>query len=122
VCIFLDGFQVPVTRNLEIVLRTLATNEEFQGSYGLWIDAICINQTDETERANQVRKMRDIYCGAWSVISWVGNNDGPADVKDAFHLVRTLAALPPDQQDLIKVLSSIQVLYERVDFSLSTSL
>jgi hypothetical protein len=102
--IFLDGIQVPVTRNLEIVLRALAINEEFQDNYKIWIDAICINQNNDAEQASQVRKMREIYCGAWSVISWLGENDGPADVKDAFQFVRTLASLPENQQDLSKLL------------------
>jgi hypothetical protein len=102
--ISLNGIRLPVTKYLEIALRTLATNEEFRGDYKIWIDAICINQSDDVERASQVRKMREIYCGAWVVISWLGKNNGPADVKDAFHLLRTLASLPEDEQDLTKLL------------------
>lgn len=102
--ISLNGTQLPITKNLEIVLRALATNGEFAGDYKIWIDAICINQSDETERASQVRKMREIYCRAWSVLSWIGKNNGLADVKDAFHLLRTLASLPEDEQDLRKLI------------------
>jgi hypothetical protein len=40
--ISLNGILLPVTKNLEIALRTLATNEQFQGNYKIWIDAICI--------------------------------------------------------------------------------
>jgi hypothetical protein len=102
--IFLNGTPLPVTKNLEISLRTLAINGEFQGDYKIWIDAICINQDDEVERASQVRKMREVYGGAWAVISWLGNNNGRADVKDAFQLLRTLASLPEDEQELTKLL------------------
>ncbi|KAF4331736.1 heterokaryon incompatibility 6 OR allele [Fusarium beomiforme] len=102
--ILLNGTPFPVTKNLEITLRALAINEEFQGDYKIWIDAICINQNDEVERASQVRKMREIYGGAWAVVSWLGNNNGRADVKDAFHLLRTLASLPEDKQELTKLL------------------
>ncbi|KAF4457822.1 Heterokaryon incompatibility protein 6, OR allele [Fusarium austroafricanum] len=102
--ISLNGILFPVSNNLENALRTLATNEEFQGDYKIWIDTICINQSDVVERASQVRKMRDIYCGAWAVVSWLGHNNGRADVRDAFDLLRTLASLPEDEQDLSKLL------------------
>lgn len=39
---------------------------------GLWADAICINQSDETEKTEQVRMMRDIYKAAKFTIIWLG--------------------------------------------------
>lgn len=38
----------------------------------LWIDAICIDQTDLQERNKQVAQMHDIYTNAESVIVWLG--------------------------------------------------
>lgn len=38
----------------------------------LWIDAICINQEDISERNHQVRQMGDIYRGAQTVFVWLG--------------------------------------------------
>jgi hypothetical protein len=38
----------------------------------IWIDAVCINQSDLDERSNQVEKMREIYEGASQVIVWIG--------------------------------------------------
>lgn len=38
----------------------------------LWIDAICINQEDTTERNHQVQQMGDIYRGAQTVFVWLG--------------------------------------------------
>ncbi|PMD47950.1 HET-domain-containing protein [Hyaloscypha variabilis F] len=38
----------------------------------LWIDALCIDQTDSTERASQVLLMGDIYSSAKGVIVWLG--------------------------------------------------
>ncbi|KAF9775560.1 hypothetical protein IL306_006321 [Fusarium sp. DS 682] len=80
--ILLNGTPFPVTKNLEIAFRALAINKEFQGDYKIWIDAICINQNDQVERGSQVRKMRDIYGGAWAIVSWLGNNNGRADRPD----------------------------------------
>lgn len=39
---------------------------------GLWADAICINQSDEMEKTEQVRMMRDIYKAAKFTIIWLG--------------------------------------------------
>lgn len=38
----------------------------------IWIDQICINQDDVTERNAQVRRMADVYTGAARVIVWLG--------------------------------------------------
>ncbi|OIW31289.1 HET-domain-containing protein [Coniochaeta ligniaria NRRL 30616] len=44
----------------------------------LWVDALCINQSDTDERTHQVRMMRAIYNSAKTVIVWLGQ-DGPND-------------------------------------------
>ncbi|KAH8199445.1 hypothetical protein TruAng_006383 [Truncatella angustata] len=41
----------------------------------VWIDAICINQNDTNERANQVRLVTEIYTSARMVKLWLGNED-----------------------------------------------
>lgn len=41
----------------------------------VWIDAICVNQADLTERSSQVSLMRDIYCNASQVLVWLGKGD-----------------------------------------------
>ncbi|KAG5757538.1 hypothetical protein H9Q72_014320 [Fusarium xylarioides] len=38
----------------------------------MWIDAICIDQSNPEERANHGSLMAQIYCRASSVIAWVG--------------------------------------------------
>src|SRR5262249_25157585 len=40
-----------------------------------WIDAICINQTDDVEKSRQLSKMLDIYSTAWNVCIWIGEHD-----------------------------------------------
>jgi hypothetical protein len=37
-----------------------------------WIDAICINQADEVEKEQQVKKMYEIYKNARQVVVWLG--------------------------------------------------
>lgn len=62
------GF-IMVTANCEAALRRLRnTNSERI----LWVDAICINQDDPTERSQQVTLMRDIYRNASNILVWLG--------------------------------------------------
>ena len=48
----------------------------------IWIDSICINQDDKTEKACQVTMMHQIYRRAETVIIWLGpegDHSGPSD-------------------------------------------
>lgn len=67
--IFLDNKPFFVRGNLWDALRHLrrASSER-----ALWIDAICINQNDISERNRQVRIMPHIYNRAESVLVWLG--------------------------------------------------
>jgi len=53
-----------------------------------WVDAICINQANGAEKAEQVKMMKDIYQEATLVVSWLG----PEKENDAagFALLRTI--------------------------------
>ena len=46
----------------------------------MWIDALCINQDDLDERADQVCFMADIYETAWRVVIWLGEDKGHATI------------------------------------------
>ncbi|ORY11321.1 heterokaryon incompatibility protein-domain-containing protein [Clohesyomyces aquaticus] len=46
----------------------------------IWVDAICINQKDDSEKSHQLPKMIYIYSNAWNVTIWLGENeDGDND-------------------------------------------
>jgi Heterokaryon incompatibility protein (HET) len=60
----------PVTKNLAIALQHL---REEKKTVKIWIDAVCINQKDNAERSVQVRRMKEIYEKAKSVIIWLGH-------------------------------------------------
>lgn len=62
--------RVPVQSNLYQALVQLRPRRG--GSRTLWIDAICINQDDKEERAQQVSQMRRIYAQASQVVVWLG--------------------------------------------------
>lgn len=54
--IILNGKVVSVTASLEDALRTLGGDDSFRSGYKLSVDALCINQIDDQERAHQVQK------------------------------------------------------------------
>lgn len=56
----------------------------------LFIDAICIDQTNFTERANQVRLMRKIFSSATQVLIWLGIGD-----KAITSLMNLAKTVPP---------------------------
>jgi hypothetical protein len=61
--------RLSVTQNLETALRYLRTTD---ASRILWIDAICIDQSNLEERSAEVLRMGDIYKWAWRVIICLG--------------------------------------------------
>lgn len=100
--IILNGAVVSITANLETALRTLAADRgtPFASRYKLWVDAICINQSDEQEKAQQIQRMRELYSTAWTVIAWIGVWP-PGDLaRHAVPFLRILASLREDQRDL----------------------
>lgn len=63
-----DGGKIPITSNLADFFRC-----QHPGDYHFWIDAVCINQRDRTERGHQVNQMRDVYRNANKVRAFVGS-------------------------------------------------
>lgn len=61
--------ELPITTNLSSALRYLRYPAEERV---LWVDAICINQEDLTERGHQVAYMHRIYQQATTVQIWLG--------------------------------------------------
>jgi hypothetical protein len=48
-------------------------------TFMIWIDAICINQRDDVEKAHQISLMKDIYPRAQPVYVWLGEGDATTD-------------------------------------------
>ena len=68
--------QIPIMRNLYSALRRLRLHD---ATLLLWIDAICINQEDNEEKAVQVLLMQRIYKQANLVIVDLGDADDNFD-------------------------------------------
>ncbi|TVY91155.1 Heterokaryon incompatibility protein 6,OR allele [Lachnellula willkommii] len=93
--IVVNGQEREVTANLEEALRAFCSRDEFTGGFKLWVDAICINQNDLVERGRQVRRMREIYGTAWTVVAWLGEECDQS--HKAIQLVQDLAGFSNDK-------------------------
>ncbi|KAK3688694.1 heterokaryon incompatibility protein-domain-containing protein [Podospora appendiculata] len=68
--ILLEGHVFHCTKSLHTALSRLVLDDQTRV---LWVDAICIDQSDLDERAEQVKHMRHIYQEAQSVLSFLGD-------------------------------------------------
>jgi hypothetical protein len=69
VIIFCNAKPIYISANLHAALQRLRSPHD---QVTLWVDAICINQQDDDERAYQVGMMRDIYKNSSEVLIWLG--------------------------------------------------
>ena len=61
--------EMRITSSVKAILQNFA---DVKDTPYLWIDAICINQSDKDEKAHQIRLMSHIYSGAKQVDVWLG--------------------------------------------------
>ncbi|KAI1409248.1 heterokaryon incompatibility protein-domain-containing protein [Hypoxylon sp. FL1857] len=79
----------------------------------LWADAICIDQSDNDERSQQVLLMGSIYSSATKVISWLGT--GVKNVEMAFSTIRRiLEAAFKDRAEEINEISLLNFMKSEV--------
>jgi hypothetical protein len=64
-----DGYCLWTTANVDVMLRHL---RKAYDSRNLWIDALCIDQTDDSEKAKQVACTGAIYKWADKTHVWLG--------------------------------------------------
>ena len=67
-----NASSLPLTENLARALRRLRKRDQVRD---LWIDQLCINQSDLEERSQQVSLMGQIYRQARNVLVWLGDFD-----------------------------------------------
>ena len=69
----MNGNRFAVGENLYLALRMLQSSFEVrERRLKIWIDAICINQSDLNKRAQEVKRMDRIYSEALVVRAWIG--------------------------------------------------
>ncbi|KAF4993519.1 hypothetical protein FGRMN_6448 [Fusarium graminum] len=110
---FQNGDSLPLSRTLFDLFNSL---KKKSSRFTLWIDAICINQENTSEKEVQVPLMGRIYSCAKEVLVWLGNSD--RITQDAFRFMRAGEADSQTRPDPVVRSSSfyakIQSVYRRV--------
>jgi hypothetical protein len=120
--IWVNGFEFKIQLNLYDALIAL----QRRNCTMIWADAICLNQDDDDEKAQQVPRMKLIYQRAKGVAIWLGKEaDGSSVVIDMFkRLARTpitaewnaqIAASLPEKEEIRTHVSS----YYRAEYWIS---
>ncbi|TGJ80421.1 hypothetical protein E0Z10_g8341 [Xylaria hypoxylon] len=81
----LSGHDVEVTSNLHSALKDLRYTDKPRN---LWVDAVCINQSDLKEKGQQILLMRLIYSRARRVLIYLGPTN--SNVSQAMESIRVL--------------------------------
>ncbi|KAI0545919.1 heterokaryon incompatibility protein-domain-containing protein [Xylaria curta] len=71
-----NGCIIEITSNCKDALQAVRKS---QGRITIWIDAICINQNDNLEKASQIPNMEDIFTWAQVVFVWLGRGNERTD-------------------------------------------
>ncbi|KAL1607978.1 Folylpolyglutamate synthetase [Paraconiothyrium brasiliense] len=103
--ICVDGQIFEATFNLEAALRHLRKKD---ASVTLWVDAVCIDQSNNVEKSDQVQRMGDIYRNASEVVIWLGQTKQEhsklwAQLKELSHLSAGTGALELNIDHLVDV-------------------
>jgi hypothetical protein len=88
-----NDHQFFITKNLHEALQQLRSPTK---TLRLWVDAICIDQTNNKERESQVRLMGEIYRRAPQVHVWLGLDD--ENVARGFALIQTISSVSKSYQ------------------------
>lgn len=84
--ILLNGVPRKISMNAEEVIRRLCFK---QGHAIVWLDAICIDQSNIQERGEQVAIMKDVYSRAYRTLIWLGE-DHDASTQAALESIEKL--------------------------------
>lgn len=77
----LGGKPIPARENLLHALRSFQKRND-EGY--IWVDAVCINQSDLEEKKTQIALMGQIYSAAERTIIWLGPKEGDSDLAMDF--------------------------------------
>jgi hypothetical protein len=86
-----NGQTLQVHHNLFSALPYLATRHGTTGDRPIWIDAVCINQTDQPEKSIHIHRMNNIYRQAETVWVWLGVSSEQDRIPEAIALLPHIA-------------------------------
>jgi hypothetical protein len=109
--LWVNGEELQITRNLESALRHIRQKTE---PWLVWIDAICINQSDLSERSQQVQIMRHIFQRAYVTMVWLGEERDDSD--RAMDAIQRWGAARVTHGDVKSIVQNISDPFDSRDF------
>ena len=73
-----NGHSIQVTSSVAGALQMIAQSHTLVDTH-FWVDALCLNQEDEHEKAVHIALMSQVYAEACQVIVWLGEADAESD-------------------------------------------
>ena len=106
--IICNGHTLDITLCLSSALQEVL--KVGKGHRPLWVDAICLNQSDEDEKAVHVLQMYSIYANASQVVVWLGDADAetPEVISQMERILQKLKEL--EQQKVSKLSNDLELL------------
>ena len=101
-----DNTRVSVRKTVYDFLKALG---RYFGSVRVWLDVLCINQGDITERSQQVLLMYEIFSEAKGVFAWLGKGD--ADSAMLFEVLQAVEEKQGEISNTSSLNSATQLLY-----------
>lgn len=114
--------KLAVRANLYAALKHLRRENE---EVTIWVDALCINQNDMTEKSEQISQMPNIYRGAYNVCIWLGSDEGSDSTSAMAMKFIPLVIDPYDHDQLLKddkMIPNWASLFELLEWSWSVTL
>ncbi|ETI26153.1 hypothetical protein G647_02930 [Cladophialophora carrionii CBS 160.54] len=71
-----NGYEIPLRRHVATMLDSLYRHRRITH---VWLDMLCINQSDEDDKSKQVLMMGEIFKRAEKVYAWLGEADREMD-------------------------------------------
>ncbi|OQV05332.1 hypothetical protein CLAIMM_10092 [Cladophialophora immunda] len=102
--IYIDDMRYHVHHNLHRFWTTLLNINPADGYKNLWVDAICIDQQETTEKNHQVQQMKKIYQTAANVLVWLGPSANGSD--ELFDFLQDMC-IPNSAEDAIQSVSQL---------------
>nr|KAK5441619.1 hypothetical protein LTR18_006541 [Exophiala xenobiotica] len=82
--ISMDGYVHVVQRNLKNALLALRSTDLILSGCRVWVDALCIDQSNAAEVNREIKRMKQIYKEALAVIMWLGDEADASDLAIDF--------------------------------------
>ncbi|MCJ1331901.1 hypothetical protein MMC10_008593 [Thelotrema lepadinum] len=84
------GCHIDITPNCHDALMAL---RKLARGVPVWVDAICINQRDTSEKETQIQLMGEIYTCAKTVYIWLGRDDQSGSARKAIACLKLASQL-----------------------------